>query len=148
VASTSRHWLALHWVRPSPLALRVCTSIVVLLRDSNAVDMACSVSLERTELDVNVSDRMPYGQRAAAVVTISFTDQPVTFRRDRFGECWQLIPGGVLGVKSRTLCGQPRQGTPLSETYAEIQPAPPERICELCTTNLMPHPMTMTMTIG
>lgn len=58
---------------------------------------------------------------------------PFTFRRDRFGECWHVIPAGVLGQRSRTLCGQPRQGTPLSETYAEIQPAPPDCICALCT---------------
>jgi hypothetical protein len=64
---------------------------------------------------------------------MSVAQQPVTFRRDRFGECWHLIPAGELGVRSRTLCGQPRQGTPLSETYAEVEPAPPECICELCT---------------
>lgn len=64
---------------------------------------------------------------------MSSAQPPVTFRRDRFGECWHLIPAGELGVKSRTLCGQPRQGTPLSETYAEIQPVPPECICERCS---------------
>jgi hypothetical protein len=70
---------------------------------------------------------------------------PVTFRRDRFGECWHLIPAGELGVRSRALCGQPRQGTPLSETYADIQPAPPERLCESCTevyTNRSTHDVT------
>jgi hypothetical protein len=66
-------------------------------------------------------------------VTTAFTDQPVTFRRDRFGECWHLIPIGDLGPRSRTLCGQPRQGTRLSETYAETQPEAPECICALCT---------------
>jgi hypothetical protein len=66
-------------------------------------------------------------------VTTAFTHPAVTFRRDRFGECWQLIPVGDLGPRSRTLCGQPRQGTPLSETYAETQPAAPECICSLCT---------------
>ena len=56
----------------------------------------------------------------------TFAQPPVTFRRDRFGECWHLIPAGALGIRSRTLCGQPRQGTALSETYAEVQPAAPE----------------------
>ena len=55
-------------------------------------------------------------------MTIISGQSPVTFRRDRFGECWHIIPAGELGPRSRTLCGQPRQGTPLSETYAEIQP--------------------------
>jgi len=58
---------------------------------------------------------------------------PVTFRRDRLGECWHLIPDGALGARSRALCGQPRQGTALSETYADVQPAPPECMCESCT---------------
>jgi hypothetical protein len=62
----------------------------------------------------------------------TFVQLPVTFRRDRFGESWHLIPAGELGTRSRTLCGQPRQGTPLSETYAEVQPSSPECICELC----------------
>ena len=56
----------------------------------------------------------------------------VTYRRDRFGECWHLIPRGELGQRSRSLCGQPRQGTPLSETYADIRPGPPDCICTLC----------------
>jgi hypothetical protein len=62
-----------------------------------------------------------------------FSTPPVTFRRDRFGESWHLIPLGELGSRSRALCGQPRQGTPLSETYLEIQPADPELLCEECT---------------
>ena len=66
-------------------------------------------------------------------MTMPFAEPPVTFRSDRFGECWHLIPAGDLGSRTRALCGQPRQGTPLSETYAEIQPADPERLCEPCT---------------
>jgi hypothetical protein len=69
-------------------------------------------------------------------------EPPVTYRRDRFGECWHLIPDGALGPRSRTLCGQPRQGTALSETYADIQPAEPDCICASCTTayrNLTTH---------
>ena len=62
----------------------------------------------------------------------TFAQAPITFRRDRYGECWHLIPAGELGVRSRTVCGQPRQGTLLSESYAEIQPGPPECICALC----------------
>ena len=57
---------------------------------------------------------------------------PVTYRRDRFGESWHLIPAGELGVRSRTLCGEPRQGTSLSETYAEIPPAAPDTLCPRC----------------
>ena len=60
------------------------------------------------------------------------TQLPFTYRRDRFGECWHLVPAGERGVKGRTLCGEPRQGTPLSETYAEIAPDPPECICRRC----------------
>jgi hypothetical protein len=67
---------------------------------------------------------------------MTITQPPVTFRRDRFGECWHLVPAGELGTRSRTLCGQPRQGTPLSETYADVQPIPPECICQLCNARL------------
>ena len=66
-------------------------------------------------------------------MTMPFAEPPVTFRRDRFGECWHLIPAGELGSRTRALCGQPRQGTPLSETYVDIQPADPERLYEPCT---------------
>jgi GNAT superfamily N-acetyltransferase len=59
--------------------------------------------------------------------------EPTTFRRDRFGECWHLVPGGKLGNHGRTLCGEPRQGTRLSETFADIQPIPPECMCPRCT---------------
>jgi hypothetical protein len=58
---------------------------------------------------------------------------PVTYRRDRFGECWHLVPAGELGVRGRTLCGEPRQGTHLSETYADDRPGPSECICPRCT---------------
>jgi hypothetical protein len=67
-------------------------------------------------------------------MTLAYTQPPVTFRRDRFGECWHLVPAGALGPRGRALCGAPRQGTPLSESYAEVQPAPPERICDSCRT--------------
>jgi hypothetical protein len=80
------------------------------------------------------------------VVTTPFAQPPVTFRRDRFGECWHLVPAGELGPRSRTLCGQPRQGTRLSETYADMQPAPPECLCVLCTqayTRLTAHEITI-----
>ena len=67
-------------------------------------------------------------------MTVAYRQPPVTFRRDRFGERWHLVPAGALGPRGRSLCGEPRQGTRLSETYAEDQPAPPERICESCST--------------
>ncbi len=57
---------------------------------------------------------------------------PVTYRRDRFGENWHLIPAGELGVRGRSLCGEPRQGTSLSETYADIPPGPPDTLCARC----------------
>jgi hypothetical protein len=57
----------------------------------------------------------------------------VTYRRDRFGECWHMVPAGERGPRGRTLCGEPRQGTPLSEGYADMQPDPPECICQRCT---------------
>ena len=66
-------------------------------------------------------------------MTTAFIHPPITYRRDRFGECWHLIPAGELGPKTRALCGQPRQGTALSETYAETRPETPECLCELCT---------------
>jgi hypothetical protein len=72
----------------------------------------------------------------------TLTQPPVTYRRDRFGECWHLIPAGALGPRGRTLCGEPRQGTPLSETYADLQPAAPDCICPSCTAayaNLTTH---------
>ncbi len=57
---------------------------------------------------------------------------PITFRRDRFGECWHMVPAGERGARGRTLCGEPRQGTRLSETYAEVEPGPPDCICPRC----------------
>ena len=65
-------------------------------------------------------------------MTIAYTQPPMTFRRDRFGEHWHLVPAGELGPRGRSVCGEPRQGTRLSETYAEVQPAPPERLCQSC----------------
>ncbi|HEV7666065.1 MAG TPA: hypothetical protein VGQ62_21210 [Chloroflexota bacterium] len=66
-------------------------------------------------------------------MTSAMTPAAMTYRRDRFGETWHLIPSGELGPRGRTLCGEPRQGTPLSETYAEQQPSSPERVCPRCT---------------
>lgn len=60
------------------------------------------------------------------------TPPPVTFRRDRFGECWHLVGPSELGARGRTLCGEPRQGTRLSETYADVEPTPPDCICQRC----------------
>ena len=61
------------------------------------------------------------------------TVQPVTYRRDRLGECWHMVPPGERGNRGRTLCGEPRQGTPLSETYAELRAqSRPTVLCQ-CT---------------
>lgn len=56
----------------------------------------------------------------------------VTYRRDRFGENWHLIPAGELGVRGRSLCGEPRQGTSLSETYAFAPRGAPDTLCARC----------------
>lgn len=71
--------------------------------------------------------------RPKAIITIPFAEPPVTFRRDRFGESWHLIPAGELGSRTRAMRGQPRHGTPLSETYLEVSiaPAQPGR-CSHC----------------
>ncbi len=55
-----------------------------------------------------------------------------TYRRDRWGEDWHIVPDGERGVRGRTVCGEPRQGTPLSEGYSAAVPPPPERICLRC----------------
>ena len=68
--------------------------------------------------------------------------QLMTYRRDRWGECWHIVPPGELGPRGRTVCGEPRQGTPLSEGYAEIEPSPPECICERCTAASRAQPRT------
>jgi hypothetical protein len=57
----------------------------------------------------------------------------LTYRRDRFGECWHIVPPGALGLRGRTACGEPRQGTRLSETYADTRPEPPDCICARCS---------------
>jgi hypothetical protein len=58
--------------------------------------------------------------------------QATSYRRDRFGECWHIVPPGVQGTHGRTLCGEPRQGTRLSESYAEVEPGPPDCVCGRC----------------
>jgi hypothetical protein len=68
--------------------------------------------------------------------------QPITYRRDRWGECWHMVPSGDLGPRGRSVCGEPRQGTPLSEGYAEIEPSPPECICQRCTAASRAQPRT------
>ena len=55
-----------------------------------------------------------------------------TYRRDRWGEGWHIVPAGELGSRGRALCGAPRQGTPLSEGYADSEPRRPERLCQAC----------------
>jgi hypothetical protein len=55
-----------------------------------------------------------------------------TYRRDRWGERWHIIPAGEHGTHGRALCGEPRQGTRLSEGHAELPPAPPEELCLDC----------------
>jgi hypothetical protein len=56
----------------------------------------------------------------------------LTYRRDRHGESWDFIPAGELGARGQSLCGEPRQGTHLSETCADVRPSPPEELCARC----------------
>jgi hypothetical protein len=62
-----------------------------------------------------------------------------TYRRDRLGEGWHIVPAGELGIRGRTLCGEPRQGTPLSEAYADSEPGAPERLCQACAEKFATH---------
>jgi hypothetical protein len=55
-----------------------------------------------------------------------------TYRRDRLGEHWHIVPSGEHGLRGRALCGEPRQGTPLSEGHAATQPRLPQRLCGRC----------------
>ena len=54
---------------------------------------------------------------------------PWTYRRDRLGERWHIVPAGEHGIRGRALCGEPRQGTRLFEGHAETEPGPPELMC-------------------
>jgi hypothetical protein len=56
-----------------------------------------------------------------------------TYRRDRFGERWHIIPAGEHGPRGRSLCGEPRQGTRLSETHSDSEPRFPDAVCQRCT---------------
>jgi hypothetical protein len=55
-----------------------------------------------------------------------------TYRRDRIPEAWHIVPAGEHGAHGRTLCGEPRQGTRLSEAHAEVEPLPPDTLCPRC----------------
>jgi len=55
-----------------------------------------------------------------------------TYRQDRSGEAWHIIPVNEHGPRGRSLCGEPRQGTRLSEMLAFLAPTPPEYVCQAC----------------
>jgi hypothetical protein len=55
-----------------------------------------------------------------------------TYRRDRLGERWHIVPAGEHGIRGRALCGEPRQGTALSEGHAETAPVLPDLMCRRC----------------
>jgi len=55
-----------------------------------------------------------------------------TYRQDRSGEAWHIIPVNEHGPRGRSLCGKPRQGTRLSEMLASLAPTPPEYVCQAC----------------
>ena len=56
----------------------------------------------------------------------------LSYRQDRSGEPWHIIPPNEHGIHGRALCGEPRQGTRLSESLAEWAPTPPQRLCPSC----------------
>jgi hypothetical protein len=55
-----------------------------------------------------------------------------TYRRDRIGETWHIVPAGERGVNGRAACGEPRQGTRLSEGHSTTEPRSPEALCQQC----------------
>jgi hypothetical protein len=55
-----------------------------------------------------------------------------SYRQDRSGEPWHIIPPNEHGTHGRALCGEPRQGTRLSESHAEWATTPPQRLCPSC----------------
>jgi len=57
-----------------------------------------------------------------------------TYRRDRVGERWHIVPAGEHGVKGRALCGEPRQGTRLSEGHSTTEPRSADALCPQCAT--------------
>jgi len=73
-------------------------------------------------------------QRATAPVRAESSDDLASlgYRQDRSDEPWHIIPHNEHGTHGRALCGTPRQGTRLSESYAESQPPPPQRVCQTC----------------
>ena len=50
-----------------------------------------------------------------------------TFRRDRIGETWHLVPTGEYGENGRAACGEPLQGTQLLEGHSATEPSSPRR---------------------
>ena len=57
---------------------------------------------------------------------------PTNYRQDRTGEQWHIVPDNEHGLRGRTLCGAPRQGSRLSEAHAQSAPLPPELLCQRC----------------
>jgi len=53
-----------------------------------------------------------------------------TFRRDRIGETWHMVPAGEHGENGRAACGEPLQGTRLLEGRSAREPRSPEALCQ------------------
>jgi hypothetical protein len=62
-------------------------------------------------------------------------EHPTTYRQDRAGELWHIVPHDEHGLRGRALCGAPRQGTRISEAYAQAKPLP-EQMCRHCLQRL------------
>jgi hypothetical protein len=84
------------------------------------------VSQSRLPLEYLARNTVP-----VVVVEADATAGPI-YRQDRLGEAWHIIPFNEHGARGRALCGEPRQGTRLSEMLASLAPAPPASVCQEC----------------
>jgi hypothetical protein len=89
-----------------------------------------------------IEQRLPLAHLAehtppGAVSAPRAREHSTSYRQDRAGERWHIVPDNEHGWRGRALCGAPRQGTPLSETHAVAPPAsPPEHVCPHCLARL------------
>ena len=141
------------WKGPCPWSHRLALPSLTLVRDSAkqtwpiaqprrraslaiwiraSASGRCWTSSGSSEWDSSCWSHSPGFSACCPARSSSSNVQAVTYRRDRFGESWHLIPAGELGRHGRSLCGEPRQGTRLSESYADVRPGPPETLCPRC----------------
>ncbi len=62
-------------------------------------------------------------------------EQLTNYRQDRAGELWHIVPDNEHQLRGRALCGEPRQGTPLSETHTTTVPSRAS-MCQRCLERL------------